>query len=187
VRLGLGAACQVVLVVGVMLASVGQVRAEAVAKTHCKPKEQVVFSCVFKNNKTVSLCASEDLSQDKGVLQYRYGLLGKKLELEYPQLIPGDDPIYTHPNRLFHASVFKDTDIKGEPIFISKVMFTPFDAHPAMSFIFDVRRYSKTQQTYVAYLGIVDLNQDIKRHYCRDDTIINHLEHAISVFKRQKT
>lgn len=36
----------------------------AKASTHCKPEEKVIFSCPFRNGKTVSLCASPDLSKD---------------------------------------------------------------------------------------------------------------------------
>lgn len=53
--------------------------------THCKPDEKVIFSCPFKNGKTVSLCASPDLSKDVGTLQYRYGRIGRTPELSYPQ------------------------------------------------------------------------------------------------------
>lgn len=53
--------------------------------THCKPDEKVIFSCPFKNGKTVSLCASPDLSKNAGTLQYRFGRIGKALELNYPQ------------------------------------------------------------------------------------------------------
>jgi len=59
--------------------------ADSKAPTHCKSNEKVIFSCPFKDGKTVSLCASPDLSRDKGVLQYRFGRIGRKLEFSYPQ------------------------------------------------------------------------------------------------------
>lgn len=56
----------------------------AKTSTHCKPEEKVIFSCSFKNGKTVSLCASPDLSKETGTLQYRFGRIGQRLELSYP-------------------------------------------------------------------------------------------------------
>ena len=51
----------------------------------CAKDERVVFSCPVKRPaKIVSLCASKDLTNDHGYLQYRFGLPGK-IELEYPK------------------------------------------------------------------------------------------------------
>lgn len=59
----------------------------------CAKTEQIVFSCLTKRagksaarslSKLVSLCASRDLSKERGYLQYRYGLPGK-VELEFPE------------------------------------------------------------------------------------------------------
>jgi hypothetical protein len=59
----------------------------------CAKTEQIVFSCLTKRAgksvaparpKLVSLCASRDLSKERGYLQYRYGLPGK-VELEFPR------------------------------------------------------------------------------------------------------
>lgn len=55
----------------------------AIAPTLCKPSEKVIFSCPT-GKKTLSLCASPDLTKDAGTLQYRFGIIGKKLELVYP-------------------------------------------------------------------------------------------------------
>ena len=53
--------------------------------TLCARDERVIFSCpVRKPAKIVSVCASKDLAQDRGYLQYRFGLPGK-VELEYPR------------------------------------------------------------------------------------------------------
>lgn len=54
------------------------------ASTLCTSTEKVIFSCPLRNGKTVSLCASSDLSMDKGTLQYRFGRLGSTPELKYP-------------------------------------------------------------------------------------------------------
>jgi len=53
--------------------------------TLCAKGERVIFSCpVKKPAKIVSVCASKDLTSDRGYLQYRFGLPGK-IELEYPK------------------------------------------------------------------------------------------------------
>src|SRR3982074_2248895 len=53
--------------------------------TLCAKDERVIFSCPVKRPaKIVSLCASKDLTSERGYLQYRFGLPGK-IELEFPQ------------------------------------------------------------------------------------------------------
>ena len=54
------------------------------AESHCRAQEQVVFSCSL-GKKTVSVCASADLSATSGYLQYRFGPKGA-LELAFPDL-----------------------------------------------------------------------------------------------------
>lgn len=56
--------------------------------TLCARDERVIFSCPVKRPaklpaKIASVCASRDLTSDRGYLQYRFGLPGK-IELEYP-------------------------------------------------------------------------------------------------------
>ncbi len=50
----------------------------------CKPDEQIVFACQLNNKKSVSLCASKNLSATAGYVQYRYGSAAA-IELEYPK------------------------------------------------------------------------------------------------------
>jgi hypothetical protein len=53
--------------------------------TLCAKDERVIFSCPVKRPaKIVSVCASKDLTSDRGYLQYRFGVPGK-IELEYPK------------------------------------------------------------------------------------------------------
>jgi hypothetical protein len=54
------------------------------ARTLCAADQKVIFSCPFKGGKTVSICASPDLSASVGSLQYRFGRVGKRPELIYP-------------------------------------------------------------------------------------------------------
>ena len=54
------------------------------AESHCRAQEHIVFSCSV-GKKTVSVCASADLSATSGYLQYRFGPKGA-LELAFPDL-----------------------------------------------------------------------------------------------------
>ena len=55
------------------------------AGTLCARDERIIFSCPIRRPaKIVSLCASKDLTSERGYLQYRFGLPGK-IELEFPQ------------------------------------------------------------------------------------------------------
>jgi len=58
--------------------------AHAAGRSHCRGDETVAFSCLLSNGKTLSLCGSRDLGRLDGTLQYRFGKLGQKPELEYP-------------------------------------------------------------------------------------------------------
>src|SRR5882724_1302183 len=66
--------------------------------TLCAKTERVIFSCPVKRPaKIVSLCASKDLTSDRGYLQYRFGVPAK-IELEFPQSKTGTQQKfqYTH-------------------------------------------------------------------------------------------
>jgi hypothetical protein len=68
------------------------------AGTLCKKGERIIFSCPIKRPaKIVSLCASKDLTNERGYVQYRFGLPGN-VELEYPKERTGtqDKFHYTH-------------------------------------------------------------------------------------------
>jgi hypothetical protein len=87
-------------------ASTGQLQPNSL----CAKTEHIIFSCLTKRPgsgagatslktpaKTVSLCASRDLTKEQGYLQYRYGLPGK-VELEFPSSRTGTQQQfqYTH-------------------------------------------------------------------------------------------
>ena len=66
--------------------------------TLCSKNERVIFSCPIKRPaKIVSVCASKDLTAERGYLQYRFGLPGK-IELEFPKERTGTQQEfkYTH-------------------------------------------------------------------------------------------
>jgi hypothetical protein len=53
--------------------------------TLCAKDERIIFSCpVKKPARMVSICASKDLTRERGYLQYRFGVPGK-IELEFPK------------------------------------------------------------------------------------------------------
>ena len=53
--------------------------------TLCARSERIIFSCPIKRPaKIVSLCASKDLTSERGYVQYRFGL-PDKVELEFPK------------------------------------------------------------------------------------------------------
>jgi len=53
--------------------------------TLCANGERVIFSCTLRQSaKVVSVCASKDLTNEQGYLQYRFGRPGK-IELEFPK------------------------------------------------------------------------------------------------------
>lgn len=51
----------------------------------CGVDEVIIFNCATKpSGKIVSLCASKDLTKDRGYIHYRFGL-ASKIELEFPK------------------------------------------------------------------------------------------------------
>jgi hypothetical protein len=72
--------------------------------TLCVVGERIIFSCPIKKPaKIVSLCASKDLTNDRGYLQYRFGLPGK-VELQYPKERTGTQEKF-HYTHYFRAQV----------------------------------------------------------------------------------
>ena len=73
----------VICIVAVTAAS-GPNAAQMQRGSLCESTEKIVFSCtVGKTAKLVSLCSSQELTKDRGYLQYRFGTPGK-IELEFP-------------------------------------------------------------------------------------------------------
>ena len=65
--------------------------------SHCASDEQSLWSCA-SGQKVYELCASQDLAQDKGYLQYRAGRIGK-IEMSFPA-----KPV--HPRGLFELRLY---------------------------------------------------------------------------------
>jgi len=89
------------------------VYAETVA-THCTSNELTLFSCTLKKHKTVSVCASKDLSPNSGYMQYRFGKIGK-IENTIPKSSKG------LPNFTLQAS--KDSHAEYNNLVISEGSF----------------------------------------------------------------
>lgn len=59
-------------------------------ETLCSGSEEIYFSCPLENGKTISVCAIEDVSPNRGHVKYKYG--DKSSEFVYPtkNASPGD-------------------------------------------------------------------------------------------------
>lgn len=53
-------------------------------KSLCQKDEKMIWNCATTKNKIASVCASKDLAEETGYVQYRFGAPGK-IELEYPR------------------------------------------------------------------------------------------------------
>ncbi len=104
--------------------SVGALLAMAFATAHpaasverrpslCSAAETAIFSCAV-GGKVVSLCASPDLDDTKGIMTYRFGRRGA-VELAHPET-PG------HPRTAFVAGI--DSTERGDYVRFSRGGFT---------------------------------------------------------------
>jgi hypothetical protein len=66
----------------VLATAIASPAAAAAASSQCAPTERILFSCDI-GRKVVSVCASPELTTDRGWVQYRFGPLGAR-ELAYP-------------------------------------------------------------------------------------------------------
>ena len=70
----------------------------------CAKDERIIFSCPTKRPaKIVSVCASKDLTSDRGYIQYRFGLPAK-VELEFPKERDGSQQKFQY-SHYFRAKV----------------------------------------------------------------------------------
>ena len=70
----------------------------------CAKDERIIFSCPTKRPaKIVSVCASKDLTNDRGYIQYRFGLPAK-VELEFPKERSGSQQKFQY-SHYFRARV----------------------------------------------------------------------------------
>jgi hypothetical protein len=73
----------------------------AQAQSLCTTAEKSLFSCEI-GRKVLSVCASKDLDENKGTLQYRYGTTDK-LDLAYPEKAEHPKKHFTV-NRLYSSA-----------------------------------------------------------------------------------
>ena len=79
------------------------------ANSLCAKDERIIFSCPIKRPaKIVSVCASKDLTSDRGYIQYRFGLPGR-IELEFPKTRTGTQATFKY-SHYFRAQ-FDETEI----------------------------------------------------------------------------
>ena len=77
---------------------------ELQANSLCAKNERIIFSCPIKRPpKIVSVCASKDLTSDRGYIQYRFGLPAK-VELEFPKERAGSQQKFQY-SHYFRAKV----------------------------------------------------------------------------------
>lgn len=146
--------CKWLVLIATMTQPQGAFAQVKAVPTHCKPDERVVFSCPFKRGKTASLCASPDLTKTTGTLQYRYGVVGRKPELTFPDL--EDRTVErNHPKNWFYwysNSRWSTTNVpRGDSVNIH-MTFTPVEDHPEINFVIDAEagpesRYQGTKLT----------------------------------------
>jgi hypothetical protein len=102
------------------------------AKNFCSAQEQVILSCTLKKTEqTLSLCASKNLSANKGYLQYRFGKRSH-IELAFPINRQGSQKAftyarYTRPLVTYLQVRFVNLDYTYE-------IFSQSDATPGASF-----------------------------------------------------
>lgn len=82
----------------------------------CTVVETAVFSCQVSGDKTVSLCASVDLSEHVGTLTYRFGRPGR-LELVFPKA-----PM--HPKEVFRRGTIGSAGGSGDFLSFSRGPYT---------------------------------------------------------------
>ncbi|MCC6075360.1 hypothetical protein ACFPTX_12870 [Pseudomonas sp. GCM10022188] len=68
-------------------------------ETMCTEWEAIYISCSFSTNteskiKVASICAKDNKTPNSGYVQYRYGIPGKKLELQFPKNIQKPKEIF---------------------------------------------------------------------------------------------
>jgi uncharacterized protein len=72
------------------------------AQSHCSNEEITLFSCRLKKQKTVSVCASTNVSANAGYLQYRFGRIGQ-IELVLPPAPAGSPDMTLTRSKASHA------------------------------------------------------------------------------------
>ncbi len=64
-------------------------------KSLCAKHEQLIWNCTTLKNKIASVCASKNLTMEKGYLQYRFGTL-RKVELQLPTNLEGSQNFFKY-------------------------------------------------------------------------------------------
>ncbi len=136
--------------------------------TLCQREEDIILTCSTKSDpKILSICASQDLTQNSGYLQYRFGTQ-REIELEFPK------------NKNNSAEAF---------LYVQR--FLPQSIHNTLSFvtdnytfdIYEIHTYSENTENYsyaedkkldvVAGVGVTAPNSDYTVFECVSPTKYN--------------
>lgn len=116
------------------------------ATTFCNTSEVNVFSCNTKS-KTISICASKDLSNTSGYLQYRFGTV-RKIELQFPK-------VRRHPRNKFTEG--------SEPYSRGAASQLSFRSGPYRYVIYDFLIGDSPQSGgHKQYMGVAIMKRDAK-------------------------
>lgn len=110
----------------------------------CRNDEKVLFACLTKNEKSISICASNDLSATSGYMQYRFGKKNN-IELDYPatklppnkeftgrsQMFSGGGGVYLRFNKndydyILYSGIGKGWDVTGLVLLKNAKLFSYF-------------------------------------------------------------
>ena len=69
----------------------------------CSPSEKLYFSCAATKGRHISVCGSNDLSENSGYLQYRFGVPHDVPELVFPSQVKHPRGIFEFGNEGFGA------------------------------------------------------------------------------------
>ena len=205
-------AIRLVVALGMALAASTSATSATTVPSHCTTDERVVFSCQFKNGKTASLCASPDLDREKGILQYRFGMVGKKPELTFPDLDDTDDPEKyryepgeRHPKYWFHwyssykerlpngALFFGGSNTKWDPKNLPKgytvstsLDFSPIEGNPSIGFMIvsETGPDSVRKGVRLSIIESVGKGRDLAHLYCPPGKTIDELFSLKDIIRR---
>ena len=89
-------------------------------ESHCSENEDILFSCAH-NTKIVSLCASKNVSESSGYIQYRFGKRNN-IELAHPKAMKNPKDSFTAKN-----TYYSDTTESSVEFSIGKYIYTIYN------------------------------------------------------------
>lgn len=123
----------------------------------CTPQEKILYSCGL-GKKSVSLCASQDLSKSKGYLQYRIGTDNDSLELELPNK-------NTRAQDFFEYAV----ESRGDKGSIKNVTFS------AGEFTYTIYRFTDAMKGTASGVSVRKNGKAIAYLKCNENSVVDRL------------